>query len=177
MASSQPPVRGGKGCEMGRRPLSTTGPTILALAFAACGGDNGPTITPTPTATPPTRAEITFRLDPNPVTTHDEGGGQYAYKVNLEFFDTAGVGFTINTIRTTILAGSVVVLDETDAVDEHVSALGRTVLQLTLRYKSSGGRVAHVTRFTAQIADDRGNAISLTAEVNVLHRGEPHRMP
>jgi hypothetical protein len=153
------------------------GPTIMALAFPACGGGNGPTVTPTPTATPPTRAAITFRLDPNPVTANDEGGGQYAYKVNLEFFDTAGVGFTINTIRTTISAGAVVVLDETTAVNEHVAPSGRTVLQWTVRYRTGGGRVAHVTSFTAQIADDRGNAISLTAEVNVLHHGEPHRMP
>jgi hypothetical protein len=162
---------------MRNRLLSMVGPTVLALAFAACGGDTGSHPSTPSTPTPPLRAEVTFQLDPKPVASHDEGGGQYAYKVNLAFSDTAGVGFTINTIRTTITAGSVVVLDDTDTINEHVAALGRTVLQWTVRYQASGGRVAHVTRFTAQITDDMGNTISKTEDVDVLRHGEPQMMP
>ena len=69
------------------------------------------------------------------------------------------------------------VYDRTDPIGEHVAAHGRTVLQWTLRYQSTVGQIAHVTRLTAQIADDNGNAISLTQEVNVLHHDEPHKMP
>lgn len=150
----------------------------LAVSFVACGGgdDDSPTVTPTPT--PPTRADITFRLDPPAVTAVYEGNGRYAYNVNLEFYDNAGIGFRVDTLQLVISSpAGQVYLNEVDTINHYVGPLGRWVTQYTVRYTVGGTRLALVTRFTANFTDDRGNALTATAQVNVLHNGQPKRLP
>ena len=112
------------------------GTGMLVVGLAACGGGgDGGVNTPTPLPTPPTKAEVTFNVDPNPVISEYQGDGWYRFKVNLELYDTAGVGFTINTVRTTVssAATGTILLDYNYSVAEHVDARGRTVLQFTSR--------------------------------------------
>lgn len=166
---------------MRKRLLLTSAGVALALTFGACGGsdDNGPT--PVPTPTPPTRAAITILLDPPSVRANDEGDNQYAYKVNLASSESAGIGYTFDTVQHTITTASGgVVGTATYAVNRHYAGYEGGVLQFTVRYstkKIGGGRLALTSRFTANFTDDRQNALTATAEVNVLHHGEPHRLP
>src|SRR5262245_20439711 len=74
---------------------------VMTGGLVACGGGDSATA-PTPVPTPPARAVVTFNVDPNPVVSEYQGDGWYRFKVNLEFYDTAGVGFNINTVRTTV---------------------------------------------------------------------------
>jgi hypothetical protein len=163
--------------EMTKRLLSMVALTALTVSFAACGSsDKSPTVTPTPT--PPTRAQITFRLDPPLVVANYEGDGWYGYRVNLEFVETAGVAFTVATIRTVVTtAGGSTKLDQTTAVNRAVPAgnPGRWVTQWYVRYNLGGSRQALVTQFTATFTDAFGNVLTATTQVNVSHHGEPQR--
>jgi hypothetical protein len=160
---------------MTKRLLLLAAGTALAVSFVACGSDSkSPTVTPTPT--PPTTAQITFFLDPAVVVANDEGGGQYAFKVNLGFNESAGVGFTITTIQQTIsTTGGTLVDDSTYVSGQHVAGLGHYVVQSTVRFHTTGGRVPLVTKFVASFTDDGGHALTATTQVNVLRHGEPKR--
>ena len=141
--------------------------------MACGGGDSGSA--PTPVPTPPTKAVVTFNVDPNPVVSEYQGDGWWRFKVNLEFYDTAGVGFTINSVRTTVssAATGTILLDYDYSVASHVAASGRTVLQFTSPlYRTLTGGGANV-KFIASITDDKGNTITLSNQANVAHVGEP----
>lgn len=164
---------------MTRRLLLMAAGAALALSLAACGSDDkSPTVVPTPT--PPTRAEITMRLDPSPVRANYEGGGWYRFKVNMEFVESAGVGATLTNINFTVAsaASGIVVFTGNAPRADRVEANGRNVLQFTMpQYHMEGGSSAALATFVASFRDDRGNALTATTQVNVLHHGEPHRLP
>ncbi len=150
---------------------------FLAGAFGACFSTDPE---PLPTPPVPTRADVKLLVDPNPVRANYEGDGWYRFKVNLAFSESAGVGFTINTIRVTVssaLSGDTL-LDVNSPVSEHVVANGSKVLQFTCpQYHMEFGTSAARTRFAAGITDDKGNAITLSGQADVLYRGEPRRLP
>lgn len=152
------------------------GATLVA-SLAACPAD---TVGPDPEPTPPTKAEVDLLVDPNPVHANYEGNGWYRFKVNLAFSEHAGIGFTINSIRTTVssaLSGATL-LDANSPVAQSVAAKGTKVLQFTCpQYHMEYGASAAVTRFVVSITDDRGNAISLSGQANVLRHDEPRRLP
>ncbi len=55
---------------------------------------------------------------------------------------------------------------------------GNTILQFTSpQYHMAGGTSAGTIAFSVSILDDRGNAISLSGQANVLHHGDPRRLP
>lgn len=147
---------------------------ILVVGLAACGGE-GSVSAPTPVATPPAKAAVTFNVDPNPVVSEYQGDGWWRFKVNLEFYDTAGVGFRINTVRTTITSSvtNTILLDYDYAVARQVEASGRTVLQFTSGlYRTLAGGGANV-KFVAGITDDKGNALTLSNQATVNEVGGP----
>jgi hypothetical protein len=121
---------------------------------------------------------VTLRLDPDPTVSEWQGGLSWAFRVNLEFFETAGIGFTVNTVRYTMTYPSgLVILDSAETVGQHVVGGGRTVLQFrSPHYPSLTGRAT--VAFTASITDDRGNPLTVTSNASVLDRGEnPVRLP
>jgi len=166
---------------MTKRLLLMAAGTVLAFSFGACGSsnsNNGPT--PVPTPTPVTQAQIHMVVDPNPVVANYEDSGYYRFKVNLGFDEAAGIGFTINTIRTTITSAATgnVVLDAVSTIGRSVAGRGTLVLQFTSpRYHMAGGTSAGTIDFSVAITDDRGNALSVSGHANVLHHGEPQRLP
>lgn len=167
---------------MTRRLLLMAVGVALALSFAACGSDDkSPTVVPTPT--PPTRAEVHMIVDPNPIRPNYEGGGWYRFKVNLGFSESAGIGFTINTIRTTIRSAATgnVLMDSLSPIPaslSRVEARGGTILQFTSnQYYMAGGTSAGTIAFAVSITDDRQNAITIDGQATMLLRGEPHRLP
>jgi hypothetical protein len=165
---------------MQKRFLQATLAALLSFGLVACGGDSS---SPTAASTPPpapTKAKVTFNVDPNPVISEYQGNGWYRFKVNLEFYDTAGVGFTINSVRTTVTAPitGAILLDYDYSVTTKVGPKGRDVLQFTspLYWTLAGGGAD--VKFIADITDDKGNALTLSNEATVLHRGGPkHELP
>jgi hypothetical protein len=158
---------------MTKRILTAAVGVLLSVMLVACGGDSTST-TPSAAPTPPARAAVTFNVDPDPVVSEYQGGGWWKFKVNLEFYDTAGVGFTIHSVRTTLTepVASMTLLDYEYSVAEHVGAKGRTVLQFTSsRYWTLAGGGADV-KFIADITDDKGNALTLSNQATVLRRSE-----
>src|SRR5262245_29110753 len=112
-----------KGEKEMNRLMAAMAAVLMTGGLVACGGgDNGSA--PTPVPTPPTKAVVTFNVDPNPVVSEYQGDGWYRFKVNLEFYDTAGVGFNINTVRTTVQSSvtSTILLDYDYSVASHVGA-------------------------------------------------------
>jgi hypothetical protein len=168
---------------MRKRLLLMGAGVALALTFGACGGsdNNGPT--PVPTPTPVTRADVHMIVDPNPIRPNYEGDGWYRFKVNLGFNESAGIGFTINTIRTTITSAATgnVLIDYTSVIPAslaRVGAYGGTVLQFTSnQYHMAGGTSAGTIAFVVSITDDRQNAITITGQATMLVHGEPHQLP
>jgi hypothetical protein len=155
---------------MTKRIVATVG-ILLAVGLAACGGGDSSATAPTAVPTPPPKAVVTFNVDPNPVVSHYQGDGWWKFKVNLEFYDTAGVGFTVNSVRTTVTEPVVgqILLDYNYSVAKHVGAGGRTVLQFTSPpYWTLAGGGANV-KFIADISDDKGNAMTLSNQASVLH--------
>jgi hypothetical protein len=150
---------------------------VVALAIcglAACGG-GGSVSAPTPVPTPPAKAAVTFNVDPNPVVSEYQGDGWWRFKVNLEFYDTAGVGFTVNSVRTTVSSSvtNTILLDYDYSVASHVNASGRTVLQFTSGlYRTLAGGGANV-KFIANITDDKGNVQTLSNQASVKEVGGP----
>ena len=152
---------------------------VLMSGLAACGGGSS-SASPTPVATPPTKANVVFNVDPNPSYAESQGGGWWKFKVNLELFTTNEVGFKINTVRYTVtsaLTGSVL-LDRSEIVGSQVAGGGRKVLQFTspTYHMELGTRSAQV-KFLADITDDRGNALTLTNTVNVSSEGQGVELP
>jgi hypothetical protein len=149
---------------------------VLAMVgLVACGGGSGSSTAPSAVAAPPTKAQITFNVDPNPVTSEYQGNGWYKFRVNLEFFDTAGVGFTINTVRTTVSSSvtNTILLDYDYSIAKHVDPAGRTVLQFASpEYRTLAGGGANV-KLIASITDDKGNAVTLSKDASVRHIGGP----
>jgi len=156
-----------------KRLVAAAAGILLAVGLTACGGgSSGATSTPTAVPTPPTKAAVTFNVDPSPVTSEYQGNGWWRFKVNLEFYDTAGVGFTVNSVRTTVSSSvtGTILLDYDYSVAKHVDARGRTVLQFTSNlYRTYAGGGANV-KFIANISDDRGNAMTISNQADVLHR-------
>ena len=165
---------------MTKRFLLMAAGTVMALSFVACGSSNNDGPTPVPTPTPPTKAAVHMVVDPNPIVANYEGGGWYRFKVNLGFDESAGIGFTINTIRTTITSAATgnVVLDYVATIGQYVAGSGNTILQYTSpQYHMAGGTSAGMIAFSVSILDDRGNTITLPGQANVLHHGDPRRLP
>jgi hypothetical protein len=163
---------------MTKRPFLIALVAMLAVSFAACGSDSNSPSNPTPTPTPATMAKVTFFLDPPTVVANYEGGSQYAFKVNLGFHESAGVGFTITTIQATVsTTGGTVVAGDTYVSGHYVPGSGDYAVQYTMRFHTTGGRVPLVAKFTANCNDDKGNALTATTQVNVLKHGEPQRLP
>jgi hypothetical protein len=158
---------------MRSRMMAAAAGILMTGGLAACGGGDSVSA-PTPAATPPPRAVVTFNVDPNPVVSEYQGDGWYRFKVNLEFFDTAGVGFNINSVRTTLQSvTNTILLDYDYSVASHVNAKGREVLQFTSGlYRTLAGGGANV-KFIANITDDRGNAMTLSNQASVRQVGGP----
>jgi hypothetical protein len=160
--------------DMQKRLMAAAVAVLMTGGLVACGGgDSGSA--PTPVPTPPTKAVVTFNVDPNPVVSEYQGDGWYRFKVNLEFYDTAGVGFNINSVRTTLSSSvtGTILLDYDYSVASHVGANGRTVLQFTSSlYRTLAGGGANV-KFIANITDDRGNAMTLSNQAAVREVGGP----
>ena len=163
--------------EMTKRLTLTALAVLLAFGFVACGGD-GP-VDPTPIATPapPTQAVVTFNVDPTPLVANHAGNDWYRFKVNLAFAESAGIGFTVNTLRLTVSdpATGTVYMEDAYSWSKHVNARGREVLQYTspLYRDAAGGRISLDCDFVADITDDRGNSITLSNRAEVSHRGGP----
>jgi hypothetical protein len=159
---------------MRKRMMAAAVGILMTGGLAACGGGDSVSA-PTPVATPPPRAVVTFNVDPNPVVSEYQGDGWYRFKVNLEFYDTAGVGFNINSVRTTLQASvtNTILLDYDYSVASHVDASGRKVLQFTSPiYRTLAGGGSNV-KFIANITDDRGNNMTLSNQANVRRVGGP----
>jgi hypothetical protein len=156
------------------RLMAATAAVVMTGSLVACGGgDSGSA--PTPVPTPPTKAVVTFNVDPNPVVSEYQGDSWYRFKVNLEFYDTAGVGFTVNSVRSTVSSSvtGTILLDYDYSVASHVNASGRTVLQFTSPlYRTLAGGGANV-KFIAGITDDKGNALTLSNQASVRRVGGP----
>lgn len=159
---------------MQKRLMAAAVGVLMTGGLVACGGGDSASA-PTPVPAAPTRAVVTFNVDPNPVVSQYQGDGWWRFKVNLEFYDTAGVGFTVNTVRTTVQSSvtNTILLDYDYSVASHVAASGRTVLQFTSPiYRTLAGGGANV-KFIASITDDRGNAMTLSNQANVMRVGGP----
>jgi hypothetical protein len=156
------------------RLMTATVAVLIAGGLVACGGGDSGSV-PTPVPTPPARAVVTFNVDPSPVVSEYQGDGWYRFKVNLEFYDTAGVGFTVNSVRTTLQASvtNTILLDYDYSVASHVDASGRKVLQFTSGlYRTVTGGGANV-KFIANITDDKGNTMTLSNQASVRRVGGP----
>ncbi len=163
---------------MTKRILAASLSVLLGVLLTACGGDSGTAPTPAPTPTPPTRAQVRLNVDPNPQTAEYQGNGWWRFKVNLEFVETAGVGFTVNSIRTTLTASTtnVILYDNEEAVVEYVGARGRKVMQFTsgLYYTMYGLSGAVNAKFVVSITDDKGNPLTVSNQATILrHTEEP----
>ena len=158
------------------RKLVLTFAAALPLAFGACDTGTEPT-PPPPTPTPPTQAAVTFNLDPASIVANDAGNDWYRFKVNLAFSESAGIGFTVNTITNTLSnpTTGTVYYEDTYNWDMHIAGFGREVLQYTsdLYRNAAGGRIDLTCAFEADITDDNGNSITVSNQVLVLHRGGP----
>ncbi len=167
---------------MTKRVLAISAAVAVASFLQACGSStNGPT--PLPTPTPVTRAQVSMVVDPNPVLANYEGNGWYRFKVNLGFAESAGVGCTIRSVRTTItsaISGGVL-LDDVSTIPSSISRIpaGSTnTLQFTSpRYHMEGGSSSGAIAFSISILDDRGNSITLNGQASILHHGEPRQLP
>jgi hypothetical protein len=163
---------------MTRQTRKVAAAVILAAGLAACGGGSSASA-PSAVPTPPTKAAVTFNVDPNPVVSEYQGDGWWRFRVNLEFYDTAGVGFTINSVRTTIQSSvtSTILLDQDYAIARHVDGGGRTVLQFTSGlYRTLAGGGANV-KLIANITDDKGNGVTLSNQASVTEVGGPRPEP
>lgn len=148
----------------------------LPLAFGACGEDDH-IVNPPPPPPTPTQAVVTFNLDPTSIVANAAGNDWYRFKVNLAFSESAGIGFTVNTVTNTLsdpVTGTVY-YEDTYSWDKHVAGLGREVLQYTsdLYRNAAGGRIDLDCAFEADITDDNGNSITVSNQVLVTHRGGP----
>jgi hypothetical protein len=160
---------------MTKQILAATVGIFLSFGLVACGGGSSSSTAPSVTPTPPSKAAVTFNVEPTPVVSEYQGNGWWKFKVNLEFYDTAGVGFTINSVRTTVSSSvtGTILLDYDYSVAKHVAAKGRTVLQFTSpEYRTLAGGGAAI-KLIADISDDKGNAITLSNQASVLHRAGP----
>jgi len=152
---------------------------LLVSGLVACGG-SGSSASPTPVATPPTKAEVVFNVDPNPSYAESQGGGWWKFRVNLELYTKNEVGFTVNAVRYTVssaLTGGVL-LDRTEVVAKKVAGSGRTVLQFASPsyHMELGTRSAQV-KFLVDVTDDRGNTTTLSNAVNVANAGHGIELP
>lgn len=147
--------------------------SVVAALAVACGGGSSSGTAPSSVPAPPSKAIVAFNVDPNPVTSEYQGNGWWKFKVNLEFVETGGVGFTINSIRYSILNpfSNTYLIDRDEAMAKKVSASGREVLQFTsANYYILGGLSGRVdVTFVANITDDKGNALTLSNNVTVNH--------
>ena len=163
--------------EMTKRLTLTTLAVLFAFGLVACDGES-PTGPPPPTPPPPpTQAEVTFNLDPNPIVANSAPNDWYRFKVNLAFSESAGIGYTVNSVRArvSVTATGEVVLNDLYTQAIAVAANGREVRQYTspLYRAEGGGRIGVTVDFTANITDDRGNSLTATDQVTVAHRGGP----
>ena len=63
-------------------------------------------------------------------------------------------------------------------IGQYVAGSGNTILQYTSpQYHMAGGTSAGMIAFSVSILDDRGNTITLPGQANVLHHGDPRRLP
>ena len=150
----------------------------LPLAFGACnsgkdgggGGGGGGVVDSTPT-----QAAVTLNLDPTSIVANHAGNDWYRFKVNLAFSESAGIGFTVKTIRNTLSDPTTgrVYYEDTYDWDQHIAGRGREVLQYTsdLYRNAAGGRIDLDCAFEADISDDNGNSITVSNQVLVSHRG------
>jgi hypothetical protein len=160
--------------DMSKGLLVRTVFVVLSGGIVGCGGGSN-AVMPTALPTPSPRAVVSFNVDPNPVVSEYQGDGWWRFRVNLELYDTGGVGFQINTIRTTVSSAvtGTILLDYNYSVAQHVDARGRTVLQFTSPlYRTVTGGGANV-KFVADIRDDMGNAMTLSNQAGVLRVGGP----
>jgi ABC-type glycerol-3-phosphate transport system substrate-binding protein len=160
---------------MPKRMLAVGVGMALLAGLAACGGGSGGSTAPTAVPAAPTKAVVTFNVDPNPVVSEYQGDGWWKFKVNLEFYDTAGVGFAINSVRTTLSSSvtGTILLDYDYSIAQHVDARGRTVLQFTSSdYHTLAGGGASV-KFIANVTDDKGNPLTLSNQATVKHLDAP----
>jgi len=151
----------------------------LAVGLAACGGGDSPTAS-TPVAPPaPTKAVVTFNLDPKAQTAEYQGNGWYKFKVNMEFLEsggggTGGVGYTINTTRITLVAtpSNTILMDYDFAMAARVEANGRRVFQWTSPlYRSVFVTANANVTMVANITDDKGNSMTVSSAMTVKHVG------
>jgi hypothetical protein len=163
--------------KMTKRLTLTTLAVALVFGFTACGGNgsngpNGPDPLPTPT-----QAAVTFNVDPNPVTSVAHPNDWYRFRVNLAFSESAGIGYTVDTIRLRMSVTSTgeVVGNQLFTMDMYIAANGREVVQfLSPTYRAvGGGRIGVTCDFTANITDDRGNSLTASNQVTAMHRGGP----
>ena len=151
----------------------------LAVGLAACGGGGDSPTASTPVAPPaPTKAVVTFNLDPKAQVAEYQGNGYWKFKVNMEFLEsggggTGGVGYTVNTTRVTLSSPTgTILLDYNYAMAARVEANGRRVFQWTspLYYTNYGTGNANVA-MVASITDDKGNAMTVSSAMTVKHVG------
>ncbi|MCG6920489.1 MAG: hypothetical protein LJF15_05295 [Acidobacteria bacterium] len=161
---------------MTKRILTASLSVLLGVLLTACGGDSGTAPTPAPTPTPPTRAQVQLNVDPNPQTAEYQGNGWWRFKVNLEFVETAGVGFTINSIRTTLTSRATggILYDNEEAIVEYVGPRGRKVMQFSSAhyYTMYGLSGAVDAKFVVSITDDKGNPLTVSNQATILRHTE-----
>lgn len=145
------------------------------FSLVACGG-GASSPTPVATPTPPMKAAVTFNLDPKVQTAEYQGNGYWKFKVNMEFVETGGVGFMINTCRVTLASptSGAVLLDYNYAMAAHVDPMGRKVFQWTSpQYFTNFNTGQATVKMVADITDDKGNSIMASNSMTVSHVAGP----
>lgn len=159
------------------RPIGTL---VLALSFAACGNDSGPTGRTTTTTTVPTasQAQISVIIDPNPITAVPSGMPEYPWEVNFtaRIRETAGLAVDVNFID--VLLGDPIPPLNFGAAEirvragtNHIPANGSLDVPLAIVVSLREETTGYVGSFNVLVncTDARGNTAedSATALLNV----------
>ena len=147
---------------------------LLLISASACGGNS------TPTAPPPTQANITFTASPNPVTATvcspacagSTSGNSYQFQVvgTLTIQETAGIGGNVDSITETNFNPQLV-YTSADFLQRsgtsHVAAKGMLIFPVNIVYglvNNPNASRSMVMPWVAQFTDERGNKLSAAVQ-------------
>jgi len=150
----------------------------LLLAGSGCGyeGELPTTPEPPPPPVPPTQAAILLSLSPSPVDAVMATGGSAPWSAEWTLIvqETAGIGGDLELVRATLTDSAGASLAETELGVEqlseqlgggnHIVGGSSHEIPMSLGFDFPADRLSGDLRITAQLSDDRGNAVSAVAD-------------
>ena len=154
------------------------------IALIACGGDTpAKPVTPTPTPTP--KAIVKVLIDPQPIVAVASGNSEFpwSFAVNLQVSDSGGVGFTVTSMQTTVVAKStgqvIASLDQNAFVGVKVAPLGQSTRQFQAgAYRMDSNKTKEGTfSVSLNLVDDNGFASVANSSAVIQHLGRAVELP